>query len=288
MQVYKTKYKYQLIYPIVGNKLYQATSLKGGAKRCYDELKQLDNIESDYFTVMNVDTFETFKFKIHPRKKNILKYSSFNKNVNPNMVGGVGSGEALIVEELDRKIDDVIRRVDQLETRFNNVVRRQDAIIDEYIEEQKEEQVHPPAYAQSNIGEHREHREHREHKQSVDVIEGPLEQSTRQEVIIRQPVQEHREEHPRDIQEIVIREPSRQQGHEEEIRIREGGKDININLIDEEALALGETGEQLVSRNIYNMNLKKLYEARMLKKIQDQEDKRKLVEEEGESGCTIM
>ena len=137
MQVYKTKYKYQLIYPIVGNKLYQATSLKGGAKRCYDELKQLDNIESDYFTVMNVDTFETFKFKIHPRKKNILKYSNFNKNVNLNMVGGVGSGEALIVEELDRKIDDVIRRVDQLETRFNNVVKRQDAIIDEYIEEQK-------------------------------------------------------------------------------------------------------------------------------------------------------
>lgn len=64
MNIYHNKYKYQLIHPVVGTRIYQTRSLKKGAKKCYEELKSFNNINSPYFTVLNVDTFEIYKFKI--------------------------------------------------------------------------------------------------------------------------------------------------------------------------------------------------------------------------------
>lgn len=64
MPVYRNKYKYQLIHPIVGTRLYQTTSLKKGAQKCYDELKSFNNINARQFSIINADTYETYQFQI--------------------------------------------------------------------------------------------------------------------------------------------------------------------------------------------------------------------------------
>lgn len=76
MSSFHNKYKYQLIYPIVGTRVYQTTSFKKGAVKCYNELKSLNNINSSYFTILNLDTYETYKFKINTK---------LNPELNPKL-----------------------------------------------------------------------------------------------------------------------------------------------------------------------------------------------------------
>jgi hypothetical protein len=105
MPVYQNKYKYQLIHPIVGTRVYQTTSLKRGAKKCYEELKSLNNINSPSFTVLNVDTYETFKFRIDSTK------------VNGALAGsnGAKSIDQEGIDELRKTIGDLHARVKKLE-----------------------------------------------------------------------------------------------------------------------------------------------------------------------------
>jgi hypothetical protein len=58
-------YKYQLIYPKVGAKIYKTSSIKKGIKRCYEEFKDYALFDNSYdnFVVLNVDTNELYKFK---------------------------------------------------------------------------------------------------------------------------------------------------------------------------------------------------------------------------------
>ncbi|AYV81260.1 MAG: hypothetical protein Harvfovirus23_12 [Harvfovirus sp.] len=56
-------YKYQLVHPIVGTKIYQSKSFNSAAKKCYCELKA-SRIDSSYFTILNIDTSKTYQFEI--------------------------------------------------------------------------------------------------------------------------------------------------------------------------------------------------------------------------------
>jgi hypothetical protein len=56
--------RYQLISPVVGNKIYQTSTAKKGAKKCYHELKGYGPIRDTEFSVLNLDSYETYKFKI--------------------------------------------------------------------------------------------------------------------------------------------------------------------------------------------------------------------------------
>ena len=71
-----SKHKYQLISPVIGNNLYIASSLKSGAAKCFNDLKQLDVINANYFTIIDIDTFETFKFQID---KNLINHNMKTK-----------------------------------------------------------------------------------------------------------------------------------------------------------------------------------------------------------------
>ena len=42
MNINKSSHRFQLISPIQGNKMYICTSLYGGAKKCYNELKSFE------------------------------------------------------------------------------------------------------------------------------------------------------------------------------------------------------------------------------------------------------
>jgi len=84
VSIYRDGYKYQLIHPIVGTRVYKTNSLNKGAKKCYEELKSLNNINSEYFTILNIDTYQTFKFKIN--KQQLVGGGHNNNNNNNNNI----------------------------------------------------------------------------------------------------------------------------------------------------------------------------------------------------------
>lgn len=58
-------YRYQLTYPIEGNKIYKSRSLKKVARKCYDEIKNLSDIkEKQIFCITNLDKKLEYKFTL--------------------------------------------------------------------------------------------------------------------------------------------------------------------------------------------------------------------------------
>jgi hypothetical protein len=57
--------RYQLIKPIISDKIYETSSLIKGAKKCYSEVKNAKISGAKTFTVRDIDSQETFIFKIH-------------------------------------------------------------------------------------------------------------------------------------------------------------------------------------------------------------------------------
>ena len=57
--------RYQLIKPIISDKIYETSSLIKGAKKCYSEVKNAKICGAKTFTVRDIDSQETFIFKIH-------------------------------------------------------------------------------------------------------------------------------------------------------------------------------------------------------------------------------
>jgi hypothetical protein len=63
--------RFQLISPIVGDKIYQTSSIKRGAKKCFEELKGCGKNDFNEFTIMNLDNFETYKFGINNKSSQL-------------------------------------------------------------------------------------------------------------------------------------------------------------------------------------------------------------------------
>ena len=57
--------RFQLIKPFIGEKVYETSSLKKGAKKCYQEFKQSQNNKTNEFSVLNIDTHETYRYKVN-------------------------------------------------------------------------------------------------------------------------------------------------------------------------------------------------------------------------------
>lgn len=68
----KTK-RYQLIKPIVSHKIYETHSFNRASKKCYDELKALNMLNVNSFTIRDIDTNAMFTFKIHDDTKQIVQ-----------------------------------------------------------------------------------------------------------------------------------------------------------------------------------------------------------------------
>jgi hypothetical protein len=99
MPVHHNKCKYQLIHPVVGTRVYQTTSLKKGAKKCYEELKSLNNIDAAQFSVLNVDTYETYHFQIDDSHK----------------LSGGGASLGLELNQIQSAIESIDSRLQKLE-----------------------------------------------------------------------------------------------------------------------------------------------------------------------------
>lgn len=100
---YATKNRYQLISPILSNKIYTASTLKGGARKCYQCLKSL-NRNYEYFTIMDIDSMEKYDFKIN--KKNHANYTNQNNNQHNNQQGG---------QYTETNINVLLQRINELE-----------------------------------------------------------------------------------------------------------------------------------------------------------------------------
>lgn len=72
-------FRFQLVSPIVGEKIYQTNSAKAGFKKCYEELKAFGLKNYKEFSVMDINTYKTFKFAIRHNK---IQIGSGNENKN--------------------------------------------------------------------------------------------------------------------------------------------------------------------------------------------------------------
>lgn len=130
MPLYQNKYKYQLVYPVIGTRVYQTTSLKKGAKKCYEELKSLENINTSYFTVLNIDTYETYKFQIDDKEfvdTNIINPNNSNNTDNTNNTNNSNNSNNLdknLNNNLDDKSGEILKRIDILQETIDKIDKR--------------------------------------------------------------------------------------------------------------------------------------------------------------------
>lgn len=59
------KKRYQLIKPVVSHNIYETSSLNRASKKCYRELINLKLKGVETFSIKNIDTDQTYVFKIH-------------------------------------------------------------------------------------------------------------------------------------------------------------------------------------------------------------------------------
>jgi len=87
--------RYQLIKPYLGINIYESHSLKGGAKKCYNELKTSPFSKSIDFEIRNLDNMEIYKFKV---KQN-------------NMIGGnlINPDISMELKLINNKLDMIIK-----------------------------------------------------------------------------------------------------------------------------------------------------------------------------------
>lgn len=71
MKLQYKKHRFRLISPIVGNKIYVTSSLKHGAKKCSTELNKNKYNE---FSIIDIDTFHTYRFVINKKKTQCEDY----------------------------------------------------------------------------------------------------------------------------------------------------------------------------------------------------------------------
>jgi len=78
-------YRYQLSYPIEGNKIYKSRSLNKVVKKCLFELEQND-INKDMFCIINLDTKIEYRFT---KKKNKKKNNKSKDNEMYDLFEGI-------------------------------------------------------------------------------------------------------------------------------------------------------------------------------------------------------
>jgi hypothetical protein len=115
--------RYQLIEPFVGNTLYETSSLKKGAQKCYNDIMNSNKSDAKIFTVREIGSGETFSFNIHKVTKN-----------NNNQFGGDGANENGVKNvKYNRDVNRI--RNEQIK---NKIEEREDA-IEENRERRREE-----------------------------------------------------------------------------------------------------------------------------------------------------
>ena len=79
-------YKFRLVYPYESDKIYNKTKIKNAADECYNELKQSNNNNYNYFCVMNIDKNHIYNFEIKKTKNKINQNDNTNNTLNTEQI----------------------------------------------------------------------------------------------------------------------------------------------------------------------------------------------------------
>jgi hypothetical protein len=119
----KRQYRYQLISPINGQKIYQTASLKKATEKCYKELKEsgsLNNLKDNHFIVLNVDTNEPYTYKL---KNKDMDAEKIQKYMDPTQNGG-GVDE----EDLAKMNVILARKLDIVNSNITNIIEKMNVL----------------------------------------------------------------------------------------------------------------------------------------------------------------
>lgn len=119
------QHKFQLISPIIGEKIYQTNSIKKGVQKCYDELKAYGLSNYKEFSVMDTQTYNKYRFAINQKDKIIQNGGHVKKSKNifndfvPNNIDK--NNEQMIVksnDDINIKINDMENNIYHLEEKI--------------------------------------------------------------------------------------------------------------------------------------------------------------------------
>lgn len=139
------QYRFQLISPVVGEKIYQTNSIKKGVRKCYDEFKCIGINNHKEFCVMDTISYETYKFSVN--NKNIKSSHIVSNNIDKE---DKEIKETKEVKEDDEEFDKIIdtvnanninylydKKIDKLENRVKTLENKI-KIIENNIKIEKE------------------------------------------------------------------------------------------------------------------------------------------------------
>lgn len=129
MLSYKKQNKYQLVYPVKGTKIYQSNSLNKGARKCFNDLKLLENFDSPFFKIINIDTGEAYLFKINKKANNSKNNGIIDLDLSKNSQESVQSIKynndnfndiKSMIKNLNIKINKLEDRIDEISLNIKN------------------------------------------------------------------------------------------------------------------------------------------------------------------------
>ena len=108
--------RYQLIKPILSDRIHESSSMLKGAKKCYKELKTFNAHNSETFTIRDIDTNKSFVFKIH--------HTHIPETTNNNKLETLIQSTPLTqIQESVKKIEENIKNIEiKVETLENTII----------------------------------------------------------------------------------------------------------------------------------------------------------------------
>lgn len=123
--------RYQIVVPYTSDKIYEASSLKKGAKKCYREFKM--NVarypNSKSFTIMDIDNLNTYQFALNKYQiggdgeDNVQNEENQNDHPVENLERVEDQAEHQEKTQIDRiehKLDRLLKILDTKEHKFDN------------------------------------------------------------------------------------------------------------------------------------------------------------------------
>jgi hypothetical protein len=106
---------YRIIKPYQSDRVYEAQTTLHGANKCYNELKK-SNVNSDSFTIMNLNDNSIYDFKINQKPQMVLKDNDkikelLNNNGNNMQTGGDINEFKKILEDLSKRVSDIEKKI---------------------------------------------------------------------------------------------------------------------------------------------------------------------------------
>lgn len=105
--------RFQLVSPVMGSKIYKAPSLNQGSYKCYQELKAASISDWKEFAVMDVDTYEIFKFS----RKNKLSGGEIKPPIVPKHTLN-GSTNTNVNPSLEQRVAQLEQSVKDIQNKF--------------------------------------------------------------------------------------------------------------------------------------------------------------------------